>query len=75
MALDLKVMVKNTYNLSVWLVKNILYKAIFDASSDICDAPPPQSTDPQSLVIIKVRKATKIRNQYNQVPHLTQETT
>ena len=24
---------------------------------------------------IKVRKAAKIRNQYNQVPHLTQDTT
>ena len=26
------------------------------------------------LIIIKVRKRTKIRNRYNQVPHLTQDT-
>ena len=26
-------------------------------------------------LVIKVRKATKIRNQYNEVPHLTQDTT
>ena len=31
---------------------------------------PPRSTDKTTL-IIKVRKGAKIRNRYNQVPHLT----
>ena len=34
----------------------------------------PYSTDKTAL-IIKVRKKAKIRKQYNQVPHLTQDTT
>ena len=34
---------------------------------------PPRSTDKTSL-IIKVRKRAKIRNRYNQAPHLTQDT-
>ena len=34
---------------------------------------PPRSTDKTTL-IIKVSKGAKIRNQYNQVPHLTQDT-
>ena len=34
---------------------------------------PPRSTDKTTL-IIKVSKAAKIRNRYNQVPHLTQDT-
>ena len=35
---------------------------------------PPRSTDKTTL-IIKVSKGAKIRNRYNQVPHLTQDTT
>ena len=34
---------------------------------------PPRSTDKTTL-IIKVSKVAKIRNRYNQVPHLTQDT-
>ena len=34
---------------------------------------PPRSTDKTTL-IIKVSKVAKIRNRYNQVPHLTQNT-
>ena len=34
---------------------------------------PPRSTDKTTL-IIKVSKGAKIRNRYNQVPHLTQDT-
>ena len=34
---------------------------------------PPHSTDKATL-IIKVKKGAYIRNRYNQVPHLTQET-
>ena len=34
---------------------------------------PPRSTDKTTL-IIKVSKGAKIRNLYNQVPHLTQDT-
>ena len=34
---------------------------------------PPRSTDKTTL-IIKVSKAAKIRNRYNQVPHPTQDT-
>ena len=34
---------------------------------------PPRSTDKTTL-IIKESKSAKIRNQYNQVPHLTQDT-
>ena len=34
---------------------------------------PPSSTDKTTL-IIKVSKVAKIRNRYNQVPHLTQDT-
>ena len=34
---------------------------------------PPRSTDKTTLVI-KVSKGAKIRNRYNQVPHLTQDT-
>ena len=34
---------------------------------------PPRSTDKTTL-IIKVSKDAKIRNRYNQVPHLTQDT-
>ena len=34
---------------------------------------PPPSTDKTTL-IIKVSKGAKIRNRYNQVPHLTQDT-
>ena len=34
---------------------------------------PPRSTDKTTL-IIKVSKGAKIRNRYNQVPHLTQAT-
>ena len=34
---------------------------------------PPRSTDKTTL-IIKVSKCAKIRNRYNQVPHLTQDT-
>ena len=33
---------------------------------------PPRSTDKTTL-IIKVSKVAKIRNRYNQVPHLTQD--
>ena len=35
---------------------------------------PPHSTDKTNL-IIKVSKGAKIRNRYNQVPHLTQDGT
>ena len=28
-----------------------------------------------SILVLKVRKAAKIKNRYNQVPHLTQDTT
>ena len=34
---------------------------------------PPRSTD-KTFLIIKVSKGAKIRNRYNQVPHLTQDT-
>ena len=34
---------------------------------------PPRSTD-KTTQIIKVSKGAKIRNRYNQVPHLTQDT-
>ena len=34
---------------------------------------PPRSTDKTTL-IIKVSNGAKIRNRYNQVPHLTQDT-
>ena len=34
---------------------------------------PPPSTD-KTILIIKVRKGAKIRNRYNQAPHLTQDT-
>ena len=34
---------------------------------------PPRSTDKTTL-IIKVSKVAKIRNRYNKVPHLTQDT-
>ena len=34
---------------------------------------PPRSTDKTTL-IIKVSKGAKIRNRYNQVPHLSQDT-
>ena len=34
---------------------------------------PPRSTDKTTL-IIKLSKSAKIRNRYNQVPHLTQDT-
>ena len=34
---------------------------------------PPRSTDKTTL-IIKVSKVAKIRNRYNQVPHLTKDT-
>ena len=34
---------------------------------------PPRSTDKTTL-IIKVSKGAKIRNRYNQVPHLTKDT-
>ena len=34
---------------------------------------PPRNTDKKTL-IIKVSKSAKIRNRYNQVPHLTQDT-
>ena len=34
---------------------------------------PPRSTD-KTTMIIKVSKDAKIRNRYNQVPHLTQDT-
>ena len=33
-----------------------------------------QTTPPQYLLLYKVSKGAKIRNRYNKVPHLTQDT-
>ena len=41
----------------------------------VCQWRPHQRVEMNEICVSKVRKAAKIRNRYNQVPHLTQDTT
>ena len=55
------------------IVHSILRIGIIRALNESAGKGPPHGTDKTTL-IIKVSKGAKIRNRYNQVPHLTQNT-